>query len=104
MLLHSLQEYDLPSRCNSLCASLGEAHAVRYAQPARWPFTAVVLLALARLYKAPGYAALPRQWAGTLAHAVLSDAVPLVVSRQLLLAFSQDINRLSPDSNKAVAT
>jgi hypothetical protein len=35
---------------------------------------------------------------------VLSDAVPLVVSRQLLLAFSQDINRLSPDSNKAVAT
>ena len=36
--------------------------------------------------------------------AVLSDNVPLVVSRQVLLAFSQEINRLPADSNKAVAT
>ena len=38
------------------------------------------------------------------APAVLSDNVPLVVSRQVLLAFSQEINRLPADSNKAVAT
>ncbi|KAK9836339.1 hypothetical protein WJX81_006781 [Elliptochloris bilobata] len=35
---------------------------------------------------------------------MLSESVPLVVSRQILLAFSQDINRLPPDTNKAVAT
>ena len=36
--------------------------------------------------------------------AVLSDNVPLVVSRQVLLAFSQEITRLPAESNKAVAT
>jgi hypothetical protein len=76
----------------------------RPASPAGRPSIADVLLARVWLHKAPDTAAVLRQRAGTLARVVLSDAVPLVVSRQLLLAFSQDINRLSPDSNKAVAT
>jgi len=41
------------------------------------------------LHKAPGTAAVLRQRAGTLARVVLSDAVPLVVSRQLLLTTSE---------------
>ncbi|KAK9863293.1 hypothetical protein WJX84_010863 [Apatococcus fuscideae] len=35
---------------------------------------------------------------------MVSDAVPLVVSRQLLSTFSQAISRLSPQTHKAVAT
>lgn len=36
--------------------------------------------------------------------AVLSDAVPLVLSRQLLLAFAQSLQQLQPDAQQAVAT
>lgn len=35
---------------------------------------------------------------------VLSDAVPLVLSRQLLLAFAQSLQQLQPDAQQAVAT
>jgi hypothetical protein len=36
--------------------------------------------------------------------AVLSDAVPLVLSRQLLLAFAQSLQQLPPDVQQDVAT
>ena len=35
--------------------------------------------------------------------AVLSDSVPLVLSRQLLLAFAQGLHTLPPDAQRAVA-
>ncbi len=35
--------------------------------------------------------------------AVLSDTVPLVVSRQLLSAFAQEIAQLPPEAHKEVA-
>ena len=38
------------------------------------------------------------------APAVLSDAVPLVLSRQLLLAFAQSLQQLQPEVQQAVAT
>lgn len=34
---------------------------------------------------------------------VLSDDVPLVVSRQLLQTFAQDLGRLEPESQKEIA-
>ena len=37
------------------------------------------------------------------AAAVLSDSVPLVVSRQLLTVFAQELSKLPPDSHKEVA-
>ena len=37
------------------------------------------------------------------AHAVLSDTVPLVVSRQLLTAFAHSIAQLPPEPQKEVA-
>lgn len=36
--------------------------------------------------------------------AVLSDQVPLVVSRQLLTLFAQELSKLSADAHKEVAT
>ena len=36
--------------------------------------------------------------------AVLSDAVPLALSRTLLMAFAQSLQRLAPDVQQAVAT
>lgn len=36
--------------------------------------------------------------------AVLSDAVPLVLSRTLLMAFAQSLQQLAPDVQQAVAT
>lgn len=44
--------------------------------------------------------ALTLQW---LCRAVLSDTVPLVVSRQLLSAFAQDISQLPDDVHKEAA-
>ena len=35
--------------------------------------------------------------------AVLSDAVPLVISRQLLSAFAQDVSQLPADTHKPIA-
>jgi hypothetical protein len=35
---------------------------------------------------------------------VLSDAVPLVLSRQLLMAFAQSLPQLVPETQQAVAT
>ena len=35
---------------------------------------------------------------------MLSDAVPLVLSRQLLLALAQSLPQLQPDVQQAVAT
>lgn len=45
---------------------------------------------------------LPRH-AAALPPAVLSDAVPLVVSRQLLLAFAEALPKLQPDVQQEVA-
>ena len=36
--------------------------------------------------------------------AVLSDAVPLVLSRQLLMAFAQSLQQLAPEAQQSVAT
>ncbi|VAI08769.1 unnamed protein product [Triticum turgidum subsp. durum] len=41
--------------------------------------------------------------AGIVASAVVSDEVPLVVSRQLLQTFAQELGKLEPDSQKEVA-
>jgi COP9 signalosome complex subunit 4 len=40
-------------------------------------------------------------WIGSAA--VVSDEVPLVVSRQLLQTFAQELGKLEPDSQKEVA-
>ena len=44
-----------------------------------------------------------RSHADSFAAAVLSDNVPLVVSRQLLTAFAQELSKLPPASHKEVA-
>lgn len=48
---------------------------------------------------APQTDTIPRPWP-----AVLSDAVPLVLSRTLLMAFAQSLQQLAPDVQQAVAT
>jgi hypothetical protein len=37
-------------------------------------------------------------------HAVLSDDVPLVVSRQVLQLMAQEVSKLPPEAHKAVAS
>lgn len=39
----------------------------------------------------------------TINNAVLSDDVPLVVSRQLLQSFAQELGRLEPETQKEIA-